>query len=215
MKSNQKLSTLFWVRKSKATKDRRAPLYARISIDGKDEEISLERKVHVDHWDVKNKKDTEDCLEARETNLKMMEAEVILERHFTTLRALHDHVTPIMLKRAYNGDPAIPIIIEPIKVPDCYTILKAFQTFIDAFARQVKNGKRSEGTLRHWNTTRGKIFSFIKSKFSIPELGTIDMDIKQVNYEFAERLYEYLTAEEEKPLSEATAKTHIKKPGKS
>ena len=44
MKSNQKLSILFWLFKAKTLKDGRAPIYARITIDGAEEEISLGRK---------------------------------------------------------------------------------------------------------------------------------------------------------------------------
>lgn len=51
MKSNQKLLIMFWLKKSKATKDGQAPLYARITIDGEDEEISISRKAHPDFWD--------------------------------------------------------------------------------------------------------------------------------------------------------------------
>ena len=39
--SNQKLSILFWLFKAKASKDGKAPIYARITLDGVNEEISL------------------------------------------------------------------------------------------------------------------------------------------------------------------------------
>ncbi len=38
MKSNQKLSVMSWLKKSKATKDGKAPVYSRITIDGLDDE---------------------------------------------------------------------------------------------------------------------------------------------------------------------------------
>ena len=51
MKSNQKLSLMFWLFKAKATKkDGKAPLYVRITIDGLDDELSLSRKVLPEHW---------------------------------------------------------------------------------------------------------------------------------------------------------------------
>jgi hypothetical protein len=44
MKSNQKLSILFWLFKAKATKDGKAPIYVRVTIDGLEDEISLEKR---------------------------------------------------------------------------------------------------------------------------------------------------------------------------
>jgi site-specific recombinase XerD len=55
MKNNQKLTILFWLRKGKTTKDGKAQLYARVTIDGKDDDISLGKKVHPDDWDVEPK----------------------------------------------------------------------------------------------------------------------------------------------------------------
>ncbi|WP_229206178.1 Arm DNA-binding domain-containing protein [Dyadobacter fermentans] len=56
MKSNQKLSILFWLFKAKAIKDGKAPIYIRITIDGLDDEISLGKKVHPHDWCNQTKK---------------------------------------------------------------------------------------------------------------------------------------------------------------
>ncbi len=57
MKSNQKLTLLFWHRTSKADKNGFAPIICRISIDGEEEEeISIGRKVHIAKWDSENKR---------------------------------------------------------------------------------------------------------------------------------------------------------------
>lgn len=46
MKSNQKMTLLFWHCKSKADGNGNAPIICRISIDDEEEELSIGRKVH-------------------------------------------------------------------------------------------------------------------------------------------------------------------------
>jgi len=43
-------STLFWLKLSSA-KNGKAPLYARITVNGKRSELSLKRKVYISDWD--------------------------------------------------------------------------------------------------------------------------------------------------------------------
>ena len=50
MKSSHSFSILFWLKLANA-KNGLAPLYARISVNGKRAEISLKRKVPIAHWD--------------------------------------------------------------------------------------------------------------------------------------------------------------------
>ena len=52
MKTNQTFSILIWVNKAKATFEG-APIFARITIDGKSAEISLKKKVNPEKWDPK------------------------------------------------------------------------------------------------------------------------------------------------------------------
>lgn len=53
MKINQKTSILFWLFKSKKTKDGLAPIYCRITIDDLREEFSTGKKIHPLKWNSK------------------------------------------------------------------------------------------------------------------------------------------------------------------
>lgn len=103
MKSNQKLSLLVWLFKAKTTKDGKAPLYIRATIDGKDIEISLNRKVNPAFWYSESKRDLEPGQDAKKTNAKIEEVKVDLERHFAVLQSQFENVTPLMLKNVFNG----------------------------------------------------------------------------------------------------------------
>lgn len=50
MKNTDTFSILFWLRQAN-TKNRQAPLYARITVNGKRAELSLKRKVTISDWD--------------------------------------------------------------------------------------------------------------------------------------------------------------------
>lgn len=207
MRSNQKLSLLFWLFKAKATKDGKAPLYCRITIDGKDTDVSLSRKIHPNFWDVEHKKDTQPGTEAKKTNAKIDQAKVDLERHFIVLQSQHEDITPSMLKHVYLGRVNTPSAeaapVDKVEVP---TILQAFDRFIATFKKKVDKKNRSEGTLRHWKTTKTKILDFVKFKYKAE-----DMPLPELRYDFAEDFYDYLTLEVDYPLAENTANTHIKK----
>eukprot|EP01132_Coremiostelium_polycephalum_P016775 gene16775-20143_t len=206
MKSNQKLSLLFWLRKGKATKDGNAPLYVRVTIDSKDEDISLSRKVHPDYWDIDNKRDIQPGADAKRTNSKIDQAKVDLERHFLLLQSQHETVTPIMLKNAYLGKPAHEEKkkLLPFTSAD-QTILQAFDSFITTFQKMVNEKLRANGTLTHWKTTKSKVKNFLQFH------GQEDMDLVDIKYSFATSFYNYLTLQADDPLADATAKTHVKK----
>jgi site-specific recombinase XerD len=208
MKSNQKLAIMFWLRKSKSTKDGMAPIYARITIDGKDENISLSRKANPQFWDSKLKRVTESSAEARATNLKIGLVENDLERNFTVLQSQHEDITPLMLKNAFLGLPvkfngSNHALVETSKIK---TLLDAFTEFIKTFELMVKNETRSKETLKHWRTTQSKVAEFVHFKY-----GQVDIDLGDIRPSFAPHFYRYMTLETTEPLSEVTAKMHVKK----
>ncbi|WP_214226612.1 site-specific integrase [Pedobacter sp. B4-66] len=199
---------MFWIKKSKATKDGKAPLYARITIDGEDEEIAVSRKCHPEFWDTDIKRVTESSAEARITNLSIAEIELNLERQFIVLQSQHEKITPLMLKNVYLGlpvnfDKSVTPIVEDKKET---TLLEVYTDFINRFQKQVIKGKRSKETLKHWNSAKKKVAEFIKFQYSATEVNLLD-----IKFSFAEKYYDYMTLEVDKPLSEVSAKGHIKK----
>ena len=52
MKATQTFSILIWANKAKMT-DNEAPIFARVTVDGKRAEISLKKKIALVKWDVK------------------------------------------------------------------------------------------------------------------------------------------------------------------
>ncbi len=208
MKSNQKLAIMFWLKKSKATKDGMAPIYARITIDGKEETFSLSKKAHPKFWDTKLKRVTEPTNEVRSINSKIGKVENDLVRHFIVLQSQYEEVTPLMLKNVFLGLPVkssgsdhhLPA------TPQINTLLEAFGEFITTFELMVSKGTRSHETLKHWRTTKTKVTEFINFKLKLKDIDLID-----IRPSFATNFYKYMTLEVDEPLAEVTAKMHVKK----
>ncbi|ATL48995.1 integrase [Chitinophaga caeni] len=198
--SKQDISILFWLKRSVArrSEDGKAPIYIRVTIDGRKAEISLSRKVHPDNWDEKNKQVLGKDPEVKIINRKISQAEVDLDRHFTALQAQYQYVTPEMVKNLYEGRPAIPV--DPIEE---VSFLEAFDYFITRFEKLVKIKKRSGETLRKWNSNRNKIKVFIKHQFKKE-----NVLLRQLPVSVADDLLDFLMIEQD--LANNTAMKLVK-----
>ncbi len=182
MKSNQKLTLLFWHRKSKADNNGNAPIICRISIDGEEEELSIGRKVHLNNWDAENKIATGGGTEEKKTNLKIAQVTGDLERHFTVLQLDNEYISPLMLKNVYKGLPAEHQKGKPKpQAQKSVTLLEVADTHIHEFAKMVDKGIRSKETLKQWKATRKNIIEFLKFEYE-----AADMDISEITYSFAD-----------------------------
>ena len=103
MKFKQNLSLLLWLYRGKASKDGKAPIYLRITIDGLDTDISLGQKIYPDFWDGEAKQVRSAGLEAKTINQEIMQAQTDLQRYFMMLQGQFERVTPAMLMNVYLG----------------------------------------------------------------------------------------------------------------
>jgi hypothetical protein len=102
MKFKQNLSLLFWLYRGKASKDGKAPIYVRITIDGTDTDISLGKKIHPDFWNSDAKQVTATTSEAKMINLKIVQAQAEIEKHFLVLQSQFEYScesTPAFLSK--------------------------------------------------------------------------------------------------------------------
>jgi site-specific recombinase XerD len=111
-----------------------------------------------------------------------------------------------MLKNAYLGLPLSHSKSKPERAArPSQTLLDAFDEFIALFERKAKKGIRSEGTLRHWRSTKRKVEAFIRFRYQ-----RRDIEMTEIDQCFAEEFYDYLTLHLDEPLSEVTAKKLVK-----
>lgn len=209
MKSTQKLTLLFWHRKSKADTNGFAPVICRITIDRDTEELSIGRKVHVNKWNTEFKQ-AFGGPEEKKTNLKISQVTVELENHFAVLQNMYEYISPLMLKNVYQGLPIDnkkkeipkPVPKQPVLIP---SLLQTADLLIADFAKKVEKNLRSPETLKQWRATRNKIEEFIIHRYQCR-----DIELAEIQYSFALNFYDYLTLERKEVLQEAAAKKQIK-----
>lgn len=101
MKNYQKLTILYYLNRKKATPDDKAPIYVRITIDGRKKEFSLGFKTHIDQWNNKMKNVVAVEPDAAVINAQILKSEIELKQRFLELQVMNEYVTPEMVKRDY------------------------------------------------------------------------------------------------------------------
>ena len=61
-------SILFYLQRNKVTKDGKAPIYMRITVNGKRSQISIKRKISIDKWNNEAGKVNGTTIEVKELN---------------------------------------------------------------------------------------------------------------------------------------------------
>lgn len=206
MNFKQNLTVLFWLYRQKAKADGKAPIYARITIDGKYTEISTGKKVSPALWDLEAKQVIGTGIEVKLANQKLAQLQTDVERIFNGLQTQFPQVTPAMVKNVYLGKTAIeePKLIKPAAKKE-QTLLEVCDEFVVKFQKRVEIGTASFQTLKHWRSTRKKVAAFIKYHFDCD-----DIYFSLLPDTFAEDFYDYLTLHVSKPLAEVTARKEVK-----
>lgn len=176
MKINEELSVLFWLKKSKKTKEGFIPIYVRITIKGIREEFSSGKKLLLEDWDEDESKAKTTCIDAKSINSYIRKTQVELEKHFERLKTSSAEVTPKMVKDAYLPPPVIK-----------KTLLQACEFHNQIFAEKVSKGKGSPVVLKRYERLQSYTGQFIKSNFK-----KSDMGIEEVEYSFAVQFYHFL-----------------------
>jgi site-specific recombinase XerD len=186
----------------------KAPLYIRITLkDQKPKEVPVSKTILPTNWDVETKTVGKDEPDFRSINKKIAGMMVDLNRIYDKLFFEHEIVTPEMIKRVYSKkSPVEESAIPEVKIDLPPTLLEVFDEFIEKFQKMVEKGDRSPFTKTQLKTTKKKLLKFLQLRYKKD-----DIDFKEISPEFGDEIYDYLTLDVPKPLSEATAKKHIKK----
>ncbi len=190
----QTFSILFWLEKSR-TKDGKAPLSARITIDGKRTEVSTHRKVSVLEWNPDAQAVVGKSAEAKEINNHLVTLKAKLLQCQSKLEARNEVVTPQSLKKEYLG-------IKPVQK----TILEVFAEYNQLLLLRVqaKESTMKETTWKRFETLKSKVEDFLKKNYR-----NTSKLILEIHPAFAEELLLYLVTEDK--LCKNTAMKYIKK----
>lgn len=194
MKSSKTFTILFWINTSRA-KNNQAEIYARITVDGKRVNISLKRKINVDHWNISKKRVNGSNAKAKQTNSYMDEVYAQLFQIYQDLKFKGELITAQIIKSYYNGEHS-----------DQGKTLKDIMKY---HSSKIEN-TLAPGTIRNFGITENYIFKFLNKKKK-----TSNIYLKQLNYEFLTDFEIYLSnllpAGHPKALSHNTIMKHIQR----
>ncbi len=164
---NKTFNLLFFIKKNKIRTNGTAPIYLRITVDGKAAEIAAKRYIDPKKWDNKSQKAVGNTQEAKTLNtyLKTLEQEVY-DFHYLMLKE-EDFVTAESLKSKLLGTDVSTRMLIPI-----------FQDHNDRIETLVGQDF-APGTLERYKTSLKHTQEFLNWKYKIS-----DIDITKIDHAF-------------------------------
>lgn len=164
---NKTFNLLFFIKKNKIRTNGTAPIYLRITVDGKATEIAAKRYIEPKKWDNKSQKAIGYGQEAKTLNsyLKTLEQQVY-DSHYQMLKE-EDFVTSESLKSKLLGTDVSTRMLIPI-----------FQEHNDKVEALVGQDF-APGTLERYKTSLKHTQEFLNWKYKTP-----DIDITKIDHAF-------------------------------
>jgi site-specific recombinase XerD len=172
---NKTFNLLFYVKKSKTLSNGTAPIYLRITIDGKQTEIAVKRYIQPDKWNGQAQKANGTSEEIRSLNayIKTFEQEVYEAQH--QLQKDKETVTTETLKNKLVGSEERSRMLVPI-----------FQDHNNKIAALIGE-EFAAGTLERYKTSLKHTIDFLQWKYKVS-----DIDIKKIDHAFITEYEFYL-----------------------
>ena len=172
---NHTFSILFYIRKDKRVRSERAPIYLRITVNGKRAEQSIKRSIDTERWDsdlgyVKgNKRD------AREINLLIDNLRIKVRQIHNQLIEKSLPATSNLIKNILNG------VNEEQK-----SLIEIFN-YHNQIVKDTIGIDYAEATYIRYLTTKKHIVEFMESAYNI-----CDIKLTQLNFQFISDFEYYL-----------------------
>jgi len=164
------LGVSFYVKKYKA-KEGTAPLYLRISVNGKNADTSLKRRIPVNIWLAKDDKIKGATPEIKQLNLYLEKVKLKIH-HFYDDMVLHQKpVSAEILKEKFLG-----------KDRSARTLLQLLK-----YHHDINHDVLAPGTMKNYVTTEAYLQRFLKFKFKRE-----DIFLAELNYQFITDLEHYI-----------------------
>jgi len=193
MQVQPSFSLLFWINRTKI-KNNKAPIYVRITVNGKRAEISVKRSVEPENWNTEKGlvKGTKE--EARSINNYIEQIRLQLHNIYQKLSIEKQLITAELIKNTYLGVGQ-----------NEHTLMN----LIEYHNTQLKDSLEP-GTMKNYYTTQKYVEMFLKS-----QLKTNDIFLSQLSYKFIVDfeyfIKHYQPLDHHKPCGQNTTMKHIER----
>jgi site-specific recombinase XerD len=158
---------LFYLKRDKQKKNGKAPLFCRITVDGKETRFGMKKDVHPGCWDVKAGKATGRTSEATEINALIDNAKSAIYKVYWDLQERESSVTAEKVKNVFLGINS-----------GCKNLLEAF----DEHNREKKilvGVNIGMSQYNKYRITRDHLCQFLHSRYSLS-----DISLKEIDHKF-------------------------------
>lgn len=166
---------LFYIKKSKLLKDETAPIYMRVTVNGKRSEISIKRSVKPNLWDTTRNKVKGNAKESHELNEYLNSIRGQIQNHQQALQEQGKQINAKMLTNAFLG------IGEKQ-----WTLKELFQEHNDNMKMLINKGY-SPLTYERYVTAFNHIQIFSKQQYN-----NVDILLSEINHNYITRFEHYL-----------------------
>lgn len=166
MKTNQTFSILFWLYKSRIHNGQ-APIYCRITIDGKRTQFSLRRKIEPENWSKEIERAKGKTEEIRALNIYLDHVKAEIQKHYNILMSKGEHISADVVKNSYLG-------IEEVSK----TLFETFTYHNDSMKERIGIDV-VKATHTKFETVLKKLQLYVKKKFN-----RSDIPLESLNHQF-------------------------------
>jgi len=187
MKTSNTFSVLFWLKHANA-KNGKAPLYARITVNGKRAELSLKRKLAISNWDTNKSKLKGLSEENKLINNYIKQVNSELFGTYQKLKKENKLVTSSIIKSQFLGDDESQHALSDII----------------AYHNEHMKSTLRWGTQKNYFTTHKYLFRFLNQKHK-----TTDIYLSELSYKFIIDFERFLR--QQKSMGNNTVMKHIER----
>lgn len=190
MKTNQTFSILFWINRAKK-RNGTAPIYCRVTINGKRAEISVKRSIEPEKWDSRAgiARGTSEGTRTLNAYLDLVKGDI--HKHYNRLLSVTEFITADAIKNSYLG------IGEERR-----TLIEVFEYHNEQMA-QLVGVDVVKATLTKFETVLKKLRKFVKKRYN-----KSDLFLQELNHQFVTD-FEYFLKVDEK-IGHNTAMKYIR-----
>lgn len=190
MEAKQTFTILFWLVKNRL-KNGKAPISARITINGQRTELSTQREVSLTMWNPEAQMATGKTQEAKDVNNHLAVIKTKILACQTKIESRQKEATAEAIRNEYVG-----------KRPERKKVIEAFNFWMERLKKSVDEKKKSQATYDKYDDTRQHLKAFILHQYKVT-----DMYLDEVSYAFVTDFEFYLSTT--KKLSQNTLMKYI------
>ncbi|MCR8668694.1 site-specific integrase [Aestuariibaculum sp. M13] len=193
MSTRSTFNLLFWVNTSRI-KNKEVSLYARITVDGKRANISLQQRIPLSNWDSNKGKAKGSKQEAKALNKYLDQVRAKIYQSYEDLISEDKLITAQLIKSRFLGED------------------RNFKTLLELFEchNEISKEQLTSHTLRHYKVTQGYLKKYLDIK-----LATTDVKLGELSYgfivDFEYFIKSYQPEDHQRKMSHNTAMKHLQR----